>query len=103
MAKERRVCPWACSGGLGEIDVVRSERAQVPGVAAAAALMRCGECQRISVAGMMTVSSDHDGPRNVECRTPLGRFDGAAWVPASLYVPPLILQPTPTRGRRRRR
>jgi hypothetical protein len=102
MAKERRVCPWACAGGLGEIDVVRSERAQVPGVAATTALMRCGQCQRISAAGMMTVSGDHDGPRDVECRTPLGRFEGVAWVPASIYVVPLVLHPKHTRGRGRR-
>jgi hypothetical protein len=76
----------------------------VPGVAATAALMRCGECRRISVADMMTVRSDLDGPRDVECRTPLGRFEGAAWVPASSYVTPLILQPTRQhkRGRGRR-
>jgi hypothetical protein len=102
MTKERRVCPWACAEGLGEIDVVRSERAQVPGVAATTALMRCGQCQRISAAGMMTVSGD-DGPRTVECRTPLGRFEGVAWVPASTYVVPLVLHATPKRMRGRRR
>ena len=100
MAKERRVCPWACAGGLGEIDVVRSERAQVPGVAATTALMRCSECQRISAAGMMTVHAD-DGPRSVECRTPMGRFEGVAWVPASIYVVPLVLHAMSKRMRRR--
>jgi hypothetical protein len=64
--------------------------------------MRCGQCQRISAAGMMTVSADHDGPRDVECRTPLGRFEGVAWVPASIYVVPLVLHPKHTRGRGRR-
>ena len=101
MAKLRKVCPWGCSGGRGEIDVVRTERAEVPGVQGATALMRCAECQRISVAGMMTVPAERDGPRTVEFRTPLGRFEAGAWVPTSLYVNQLLLQPkVGTRGRR---
>lgn len=101
MATVRKVCPWGCSEGKGEIDVVRTERAEVPGVLAGAALMRCAECQRISVAGVMTVPAERDGPRSVEFRTPLGRFEGAAWVPTSAYVNQLLLLPkTGTRGRR---
>jgi len=104
MASVRKVCPWGCSGGKGEIDVVRTERAEVPGVEPAAALMRCAECQRISVAGTMTSPADSDGPRSVEFRTPLGRFEGLAWVPSSVYVHQLLLQPrVGTRGRRFRR
>jgi hypothetical protein len=64
----------------------------VPGVAATAALMRCGECHRISMASMVRTTSQLHGSRDLECRTPLGRFEAAAWVPASLYVHPLILQ-----------
>ena len=45
MAKERRVCPWACAGGLGEIDVVRSERAQVPARVTPCAAARNGEAR----------------------------------------------------------
>jgi hypothetical protein len=101
MATVRKVCPWGCSGGKGEVDVVRTERAGVPDVPPAAALMRCAECQRISVAGMMTGPAERDGPRSVEFRTPLGRFEGAAWVPTSAYVNQLLLQPKAgTRGRR---
>jgi hypothetical protein len=102
MAKARRVCPWGCSDGKGEIDVVRAERAEVPGVPVTAALMRCGQCHRISIAGIMTPPAERDGPRSVEFRTPLGRFDAGAWVPTSAYVNQLLLQPKagPTRGRR---
>ena len=100
MSSVRKVCPWGCSGGMGEIDVVRTERAEVPGVPPAAALMRCAECQRISIACMLTIPGERDGPRSVECRTPLGRFEGAAWVPSSVYVNQLLLQPkVGTRGR----
>jgi hypothetical protein len=82
---------------------VGSARAEVPGVAPATALMRCTECQRISVAGMMTVDASRNGCRSVEFRTPLGRFEGAAWVPTSVYVHQLLLQPkVGTRGRRSR-
>jgi len=103
MPTVRKVCPWGCVGGKGESDVVGSTRAEVPGVLAGAALMRCAECQRISVAGMMTVPAERDGPRSVEFRTPLGRFEAGAWVPTSLYVHQLVLQPkTGTRGRRLR-
>ena len=104
MPTVRKVCPWGCVGGKGESDVVGSTRAEVPGVPPAAALMRCAECQRISVAGMMTVPAGRDGRRSVEFRTPLGRFEGAAWVPTSAYVDQLLLQPkVGTRGRRFRR
>ena len=99
MPKQRRVCPWGCSGGKGEVDVLGAERAQVPDVPVTVALVRCGECQRISIAGTVTAISKSDVPRKVECRTPLGRFDGNAWVPASLHVTPLILEPPPRRPR----
>jgi len=105
MARERKVCPWGCTGGKGEADVVGAERVQVPGVATTAALVRCAECQRISIAGMTTAFSKRDDvPRKAESRTPLGRFEGSAWVPASLHVTPLILEPMPrrTRGQRPR-
>ena len=81
------------------MDVLGAERAQVPDVAATAALMRCGECQRISIAGIVRTFSKSDVPRKAESRTPLGRFEGSAWVPASLHVTPLILEPTPKRPR----
>jgi hypothetical protein len=85
---------------------VGAERARVPGVASSVALVRCAECQRISIAGMVTAFSKSDGARKAESRTPLGRLDGEAWVPTALYVGPLILTPTrrkqPTRGRMRR-
>lgn len=51
MARGRRVCPWGCSGGKGEVDVLGAERVEVPGAASTAALVRCAECQRISIAG----------------------------------------------------
>jgi hypothetical protein len=87
------------------VDVLGAERAQVPGVAStAAALVRCAECQRISIAGMVTAFSKSDVPRKAESRTPLGRLEGDAWVPVSLHVTPLILEPTTkrTRGQRPR-
>ena len=104
MARERKVCPWGCTGGKGEADVVGAERVQVPDVATTAALVRCAECQRISIAGMTTAFSRSDVPRKAESRTPLGRFEGSAWVPASLHVTPLILDPVlrRTRGERPR-
>jgi hypothetical protein len=104
LGKERKVCPWGCFGGHGEVDVVGAERAQVPGVVSSKALVRCAECQRISIAGTVTVFSKSDVPRKAESRTPLGRFDGDAWVPASLHMAPLILEPSTkrTRGQRSR-
>jgi hypothetical protein len=85
------------------VDVLGAERAQVPDVASTAALVRCAECQRISIAGMMTAfSKKSDMPRKAECRTPLGRFEGAAWVPASLHMTPLILEPTTKSARGQR-
>jgi hypothetical protein len=87
------------------VDVLGAERVQVPGVASTAALVRCGECQRISIAGMVTAFSKSDVPRTAESRTPLlGRLEGDAWVPVSLHVTPLILEPTTkrTRGQRPR-
>jgi hypothetical protein len=82
---------------------VGAERSQVPGVNSAAALVRCAECQRISIAGTTTaVSKRDDVPRKAESRTPLGRFEGSAWVPAALHVTPLILEPTRTRIRGQR-
>ena len=104
MARGRRVCPWGCSGGKGEVDVLGAERVQVPGVASTAALVRCAECQRISIADMVTAFSKSDVPRKAESRTPLGRFEGSTWVPASLDVTRLILEPTSklTRGQRPR-
>jgi len=92
VARTRKVCPWGCTGGKGEVDVVGAERVQVPGVASTAALVRCAECQRISIAGMTTAFSNRDGPRKAESRTPLGRFEGGTWIPAGSHLPPLILQ-----------
>jgi hypothetical protein len=104
MARGRKVCPWGCSGGKGEVDVLGAERGQVPGIASTAALVRCAECQRISIAGMVTAFSKSDVPRKAESRTPLGRFEESTWVPASLHVTPLILEPMTklTRGQRAR-
>ena len=102
MTRGRRVCPWGCSGGKGEVDVLGAERAHVPGVTSTAALVRCAECQRISIAGMLTAFSKSDVPRNAESRSPLGSFEGGAWVPASLHVTPLILEPTTKRARGQR-
>ena len=90
MSVWRKVCPWDCRGAEGEIDVVRSERALVPDVPAGAAVMRCGTCHGISLASMETMPSP-DGPHEVECRTPLGRFAGAVWVPASNYVSRIVV------------
>ena len=73
MSAWRKVCPWDCRGSDGEIDVVRAERALIPEVPAGAAVMRCGTCHGISLASMETMPSA-DGPHEVECRTPLGRF-----------------------------
>ena len=84
------------------MDVLGAERVQVPGVASTVALVRCAECQRISIAGMVTAFSKSDVPRNAESRLPLGRFEGSAWVPASLHVTPLILEPTTKRARGQR-
>ena len=94
MGRGRKVCPWGCSGGKGEVAVLGAERARVPGVASTAALVRCGECQRISIEGNVTAFSRSDVPRTADSRTALGRFEGDAWVPASLHVTPLILEPT---------
>ena len=80
-----------------------AERIRVPNVASAAALVRCAECQSISIAGMVTAFSKSDVPRKAESRTPLGRFEGDAWVPAAIYMPPLILTPTTKRSGRMRR
>ena len=90
MSVWRKVCPWDCRGAEGEIDVVRSERALVPDVPAGAAVMRCGTCHGISLASMETMPSA-DGPHEVECRTPLGRFAGTVWVPASNYVSRIVV------------
>jgi len=81
------------------VDVVRAERAQVPDVVSTAALMRCAACQRISIAGITTAFSKSDVPRKAESRTPLGRFEGSTWVPASHHVMPFILEPAPKRTR----
>jgi hypothetical protein len=100
----RKVCPWGCSGGKGEVDVLGAERARVPGLAASTALVRCAECQRISIAGMaMTVASKGRESRIAESRNPLGRVEGDAWVPAAIHLPPLILQPKVGQAARRRR
>jgi len=103
LEKARKVCPWGCSGGKGEVDVLGAERAQVPGVPSTAALVRCAECQRISIAGIVTAFSKSDVPRKAESRTPLGRFEAATWVPVSRHVDPLILTAAirPMRGRMR--
>ena len=100
--RERKVCPWGCSGGKGEVDVLGAERVRVPNVASTAALVRCAECQSISIAGMVTAFSKSDVPRKAESRTPLGRFEGSAWVPADLHVTPLTLELTTKRCRGQR-
>ena len=105
MAKARKICPWGCSGGKGEVPVLGAERARVPGLGPSTALVRCVECQRISIAGVTTAFSKKSGaPRKAETRTPLGRFEGDAWVPAAVHVDPLVLEPTvnPDSARRRR-
>jgi len=89
---------------MGEADVVGAERARVPGVSSTTALVRCAECQRISTAGMTTAfSKKSDMPQKAEVRTPLGRFEGDAWVPAASHVMPLILQPKTGEAAARRR
>jgi hypothetical protein len=104
VASARKVCPWGCSGGKGEVDVLGAERARVPGLASSTALLRCAECERISIAGMTTVFSKRsDLPRKAEVRTPLGRFEGDTWVPAGIHIPPLILQPKMGQAAARRR
>jgi len=99
MGRGRKVCPWGCSEGKGEVDVVGTERVQVPGAAPTAALVRCAECRRSSIAGVVTAFSKSDVPRKAESRTPLGRFEGSTWVPASHHVMPFILEPAPKRTR----
>jgi hypothetical protein len=104
VARARKVCPWGCSGGKGEVDVVGAERARVPGLASSTALVRCVECQRISIAGIaMAFSRMSDAPRKVESRMPLGRFEGHTWVPAGIHLPALILQPKSGQAAARRR
>jgi hypothetical protein len=74
------------------VDIVGSERDMVPDAPVGTSLVRCAECQRISIAGIMKAEpSTHDSYRSVECRTPLGRFEGGAWVPIPFYVNPLLL------------
>jgi hypothetical protein len=99
----RKVCPWGCAGGKGEVAVLGAERVQVPGVDSTAALVRCAECGRISIAGTVTAFSKSDVPRKADSRTPLGRFEGDTWVPLSLHVDPLILTPTTKRSGQMRR
>jgi hypothetical protein len=82
--------------------VLGVERARVPGLAASTALVRCLECQRISILGKTMAFSKGGVPRTAESRTPLGRFEGDAWVPAAIHVDPLILQPKTSQARRRR-
>ena len=104
MAAVRKVCPWGCTGGKGEVDVVGAERARVPGLDSSTALVRCAECQRISIAGMTTAfSKKSDEPRKAELRTPLGRFEGGAWIPAASLLSPLILQSKMGKAAARRR
>ena len=104
MTSGRKVRPWGCSGGKGEVDVVGEERARVPGLAPSTALVRCAECGRISIAGMTTTdSSKSHVPGTAESRTALGRFEGDAWVPAAIHLPLLILQPKGDAARARRR
>ena len=98
MAKWRRVCPWGCLGSKGEIAVVRAERASVPDVIAPTALVRCRECRGISIAGRVMLPAPFGKTQEVECRTPLGRFEASVWVPAALLVHPLILEPQSRRG-----
>ena len=96
----RRVCPWQCSGLKGEVNVVGPERTLVPNVRANAALMRCQECQGISLATVEMVQSPRDHRiGQTEYRTPLGRFEGTRWIPAASDVPriaiPLVQPVTP--------
>jgi hypothetical protein len=104
MSSGRKVCPWGCSDGKGEVDVVGAERARVPGLSSSSALKRCAECQGVSIAGMaMATSSRSREPRMAETRTALGRFEGEVWVPAAIHLPPLILQPKIGQAAARRR
>jgi hypothetical protein len=75
MSSGRRVCPRECSGGQGEVDVVGVERAREPGLASSTALVRCAECQRISIASMDDglLEKPH-ALGKAGLRTPLGRF-----------------------------
>ena len=102
MASARKVCPWGCSEGKGEVAVLGAERARVPGLASSTALVRCVECQRISILGMTTAFSK-GGSRTAESRTPLGRFEGDTWVPAGIHISSLILQPKSGAASARRR
>jgi hypothetical protein len=102
MTRGRKICPWGCSGGKGEVDVLGAERARVPGLASSTALVRCAECQRISIAATGTAFSKDGQPRKAESRIALGRFEGSARVPASLHVTPLILEPMTKRARGQR-
>src|SRR5215470_5606137 len=80
----RTVCPWQCSGLKGEVNLVGPERTLVPNVGANAPLMRCQECQGISLATVEMVQSP--GAHRIwqtEYRTPLGRFEGTRWMPAA--------------------
>jgi hypothetical protein len=104
MPTVRKVCPWGCVGGKGEVDVLGAERARVPGLDSSTALKRCAECQRISIAGMaMTAPVNSRDSRTAESRTALGRFEGDAWVPAAIHLPPLILKPKMGQAAARRR
>ena len=78
------------SSGPGLAGVAGAVVALVPDVPAGAAVMRCGTCHGISLASMETMPSA-DGPHEVECRTPLGRFAGTVWVPASNYVSRIVV------------
>jgi hypothetical protein len=42
---------------------------------------------------MTTAFSKGGVPRTAESRTPLGRFEGDAWVPAAIHVDPLVPRP----------
>ena len=87
-------------GTEGEVDVVGPERAQVPGVTATSALMRCLQCERISLASMMIVRAKDGELRKTECRTALGRFEGVAWIPAAPHLVPLVISPKSLRQQR---
>jgi hypothetical protein len=90
--RSSRVCPWGCQGSKGEIAVVRAERTSVPDAPSTARLVRCRECRGISIVGRVTVVTLFERTQHVECRIPLGRFDGSVWVPASPTVRRLILR-----------
>jgi len=73
MAREWKVCLGGCTGGRGEVAVVGAERVPVSGVASSTALVRCSECQRISIAGVtIAFSKKNDMPQKAEVWTPLG-------------------------------